>query len=130
MIKGSQSLLRLDQLHPDLKRVIQRTAQSRDLIIIEGHRGEKRQNELFYQGKSKLKWPDGKHNAFPSDAVDIAPYPLDWNDTASFHKLAVDVLKAAVLEGVPIRWGGDWDGDGDTKDQKFNDLVHFERKTA
>jgi len=132
MIKGIQSPIRLDELNPDLKRVILRAAQGRDIIVIEGHRGEKKQNEYFYQGKSKVKWPDGKHNTIPSEAVDIAPYPLDWNDIDSFIDLAVDVRKAAVLEGVPIRWGGDWDGDGDLKDQKFNDLVHYEilRRTA
>ncbi|WP_232367585.1 M15 family metallopeptidase domain-containing protein [Alteromonas pelagimontana] len=25
-----------------------------------------------------------------------------------------------------VRWGGDWDMDGQTLDQKFNDLPHFE----
>jgi peptidoglycan LD-endopeptidase CwlK len=28
--------------------------------------------------------------------------------------------------GIEIRWGGDWDGDGDLSDHKFNDLPHFE----
>jgi hypothetical protein len=27
---------------------------------------------------------------------------------------------------VRVRWGGDWDGDFETKDNKFDDLVHFE----
>jgi peptidoglycan L-alanyl-D-glutamate endopeptidase CwlK len=25
-----------------------------------------------------------------------------------------------------IRWGGDWDGDQDFRDQTFDDLAHFE----
>jgi peptidoglycan L-alanyl-D-glutamate endopeptidase CwlK len=25
-----------------------------------------------------------------------------------------------------MRWGGDWDGDGDTKDERFFDGPHFE----
>ncbi len=32
----------------------------------------------------------------------------------------------AVSWGVKIRWGGDWDMDGDLKDNSFDDLVHFE----
>jgi len=30
--------------------------------------------------------------------------------------------------GFKIRWGGDWDMDTHTKDNKFDDLVHFEMK--
>ena len=28
--------------------------------------------------------------------------------------------------GIKIRWGGDWDSDGDLDDQTFMDLGHFE----
>jgi hypothetical protein len=28
--------------------------------------------------------------------------------------------------GVKIRWGGDWDSDGEIKDNSFDDLVHVE----
>jgi len=28
--------------------------------------------------------------------------------------------------GYPLRWGGDWDGDTETNDNRFDDLVHFE----
>ena len=51
-----------------------------DCTIIEGHRSKDRQNKLFDEGKSKLQYPNGKHNATPSMAVDVAPYPIDWND--------------------------------------------------
>jgi hypothetical protein len=30
--------------------------------------------------------------------------------------------------GIKIRWGGDWDMDTETKDNNFDDLVHFEIK--
>ena len=36
------------------------------------------------------------------------------------------VRGVAYKMGVEIRWGGDWDGDFDLKDQTFMDLVHFE----
>ena len=29
---------------------------------------------------------------------------------------------------VNVRWGGDWDSDGETKDNRFDDLVHVEIK--
>jgi len=28
--------------------------------------------------------------------------------------------------GVDLRWGGDWDGDTEVRDNGFDDLVHFE----
>ena len=66
------------------------------------------------------------HNSDPSRAVDVAPYPIDWNDTERFGRFAGFVLGMAAAMGIPLRWGGDWDRDNDTHDQKFNDLVHFE----
>jgi len=28
--------------------------------------------------------------------------------------------------GIRLRWGGDWDGDTELDDNKFDDLPHFE----
>jgi hypothetical protein len=36
------------------------------------------------------------------------------------------VLGIAAELGIPIRWGGDWDGDWTHSDQQFHDLPHFE----
>jgi len=30
---------------------------------------------------------------------------------------------------IPVRVGCDWDGDGQTKDNNFDDLVHIELKS-
>ena len=99
-----------------------------DFTILEGHRSVERQQRLFRQGASKL---DGinrksKHNASPSLAVDIAPYPIDWQDLTRFYFLAGAVLSVARFHDIPIRWGGDWDGDSSWNDQTFHDLPHFE----
>jgi len=40
--------------------------------------------------------------------------------------LAGVMLNAAQEMGIRVRWGGDWDGDGSTKDQTFHDLGHYE----
>ena len=32
----------------------------------------------------------------------------------------------AAKQGIEIRTGMDWDGDGDYRDQTFDDLVHVE----
>jgi len=99
-----------------------------DITIIEGLRSQERQNELVEQGKSKTKF--GKH--VQGKAVDIAPYPIDWNARDDFHYLGGFVLGIANRLNVKVRWGGDWNassqfkGQRTTKDNKFDDLVHFE----
>lgn len=97
-----------------------------DCTILEGHRGEEEQNEAFRTGRSTLKFPQSKHNKSPSLAVDVAPYPIDWNDIERFRAFGGYVLGVAYSYGIKIRWGGDWNGNWDFKDQRFVDLPHFE----
>lgn len=59
-------------------------------------------------------------------AVDLVPYPVDWNDTARFNRLALLMFRAAALENVKIRWGADWDGDGRYREKGEFDSPHFE----
>ena len=35
-------------------------------------------------------------------------------------------MSVANRLGLKVRWGGDWDGDFEFKDQNFHDLPHFE----
>ena len=97
-----------------------------DCSVICGHRNKQDQNEAFYSRKSKLKYPRSKHNSKPSRAVDVCPYPINWRDTGKFYIFAGYVLRVADELSFKIRFGGDWDGDKETKDQSFNDLPHFE----
>lgn len=100
-----------------------------DISIIEGHRDKAEQNGYFDTGKSKVRYPDGKHNKAPSEAVDAAPYingKVSWN---KLHccVLAGVILTCAVKLGIKIRWGGNWDMDAEPiTDQDFQDLVHYE----
>jgi len=107
-----------------------------DCTIICGHRGQKAQDAAFTGGNSRVQWPNSEHNTKPSMAVDAGPYHsesgLDWQDIKAFYLFAGKVIaKARELkrEGLmthDIRYGGDWDSDGMTLDQTFNDAVHFE----
>ena len=36
-----------------------------DFSITEGHRDKELQNKYYDEGKSRLKYPDGKHNKIP-----------------------------------------------------------------
>jgi peptidoglycan LD-endopeptidase CwlK len=123
---GQRSKSRLGECHEDLQTVFNEVINVIDTTILEGHRGEARQNQLFTEGKSKLEFPHGKHNRKPSHAVDAAPYPVDWEDTDRWYYWAGIVRGIAHMRGIKLRWGGDWDGDTILDDQTFNDLPHFE----
>ena len=123
---GNTSKRRLATCDEDLQELFQEVVKFFDCSILEGHRGEETQNKYFDEGKSQVKWPNGKHNSSPSTALDAAPYPIDWDDTERFYYFAGFVKGVAFNIGIPIRWGGDWDDDTDVKETKFKDLVHFE----
>ena len=59
-------------------------------------------------------------------AVDVAPYPIDWDDRERFIYFGGFVKGCAYRMNIPLRWGGDWDSDTQLSDNKFDDLVHFE----
>ena len=81
----------------------------------------------------KAEWPYSKHNRLPSHAVDIAPWPIpdNWGadnpkELAKFYMLAGVIKAIACKYDVKVVWGGDWNGDGNFKDNRFDDLVHFQ----
>ena len=83
-----------------------------DFAVIKGHRGEEEQNEAFNSGNSQLRFPLSKHNKHPSQAVDIVPYPVDWDNQQRFRDLAVVVKSACDTVGVSLNWGYDlWEWD-------------------
>lgn len=117
----------------ELQRLFNKIVIYADCSILEGYRSQIKQDEYFRTKRSKVKWPHGKHNSRPSKAVDVAPYPRPknwgedhWKDMVKFYEFAAIVFYEAKIMGIKIRWGGDWDGDGNYRDQKFDDLVHFE----
>jgi len=125
---GNRSINRLKTCDAQLQELFYQVVKHFDCSILEGHRGEERQTKAYNDGKSKVQYPDGKHNQYPSVAVDVAPYPIDWSDRDRFHYFGGFVLGVAKQMGMNIRWGGDWNQDTKTKDNKFDDLVHFEIK--
>ena len=109
-----------------LQEVLRTVIQYYDFSVVYGHREKEDQNRLFKEGKSKVQYPNGKHNVFPSLAVDVAPYPYDPNDLPRYYMLAGRIQQVADMLDIPIRFGGDWNDNDITKDNKFNDLFHFE----
>jgi len=121
---GKRSRERLKGVDSRLVNVLNELIKIMDVTIIEGLRSKERQEQLLAQGKTKTKY--SKH--IEGKAVDLAPYPINWEDREMFHYMGGMLRGIGKAMGVNIRWGGDWDSDGDINDNKFDDLVHVEIK--
>ena len=121
---GKRSRERLKGVDTRLVNVLNELIKIMDVTIIEGLRSKERQEQLLAQGKTKTKY--SKH--IEGKAVDLAPYPINWEDREMFHYMGGMLRGLGKAMGVNIRWGGDWDSDGDIHDNKFDDLVHVEIK--
>lgn len=119
-----KSINKLATCDERLQEILMEVVRHYDCTILEGHRSIERQAALYASGRSKVKL--GKHNADPSLAVDVAPYPVDWEDRERFLSFGSFLKGVALTKGIKIRWGADWDSDWDFQDQTFDDLVHFE----
>lgn len=123
---GTRSKQRLATCDERLQKVFNEVIKYVDCSVLEGHRGQERQDKLYEEGKTKLKFPNGRHNMDPSNAVDVTPYPVDWDDRERQTLFAGFVLGIARSMGVRLRWGGDWDMDFQVLDNRFDDFPHFE----
>mgnify|MGYP003152018778 FL=1 len=121
---GKRSKQRLKGVDTKLVNVLNELVKIMDVTIIEGLRSQERQDELVAKGASKTRY--SKH--IEGKAVDLAPYPIDWEDRERFHYMGGMVRGIGQQLNVNIRWGGDWDSDGEIKDNNFDDLVHVEIK--
>lgn len=140
---GTNSKAKLQTCHPNLQAIANRALEISpvDITIVHGLRGKDLQNELAKNGFSTKIYPNSRHNLtkdpdymgtdgmfFFSDALDFAPYVagIHWKDTHMFAVVAGVFMAAAKELGYKLRWGGDWDMDGQTTDQKFMDWGHIE----
>lgn len=143
---GKTSKDRLESAHKDLRLIMETAIRYSDVDfgIAEGHRSVARQKELYAQGRTKpgkiVTWVDGvtklsKHNLSPSMAVDIYAF---INGKAVWHgetitylmgiiKAASEMLFEKGLISHRLRWGGNWDMDGEIlTDQTADDRPHVE----
>lgn len=144
---GNRSLDRLEGVHPDMVKVVKRAAElayaDSDFTVLEGVRSKEQMCVNFGKGrtvaeclakgvpakysepsKAKVTWLsnpfNSMHRLFPDGfghAVDLAPYPIDWNDFGRFRDLVLLMKQAAVSCGVHIVCGADW---------TRPDMPHFE----
>ncbi len=124
-------------VRPDLVLVAQyvMNLQVMDFAIVCGHRDEEAQTQAFLLGNSTKQWPHSSHNMKLSNAFDFVPWVpilpngtmgIPWHDTHAFAILGGMFLAAGAVLDTTIRYGGDWDRDGSTQDQRFMDWGHIE----
>ena len=125
---GKRSLARLNTCDVEIQALFEEVVKHFDCTVLCGHRSKFQQDDLqgFNPPRTKVSWPNSKHNSNPSLAIDVAPYPIDWEDRERFHMFAGFVLGMATARGIDLRWGGDWDRDTETDNNEFDDLPHFE----
>ena len=115
---GKRSIERLQGVHPDLVRVVERAIDLTpvDFTVLEGLRSPERQQTLVASGASQTL--NSRH--ITGHAVDLGAWvdnQVDWS-WPLYAKIA-NAMKAAANElGVSIVWGGDW--------RTFKDGPHFE----
>jgi predicted DNA-binding protein (UPF0251 family) len=120
------SAKRMAAAHPLLQKLLTAARQKIAFTILESQRGKAAQEKAFNAGNSKAHFGQSAHNWSPAIAVDIAPIPLDWNKREPFIALSKVILPLAKEMKIPIRWGGDWNGNGILTDEKLSDLPHYE----
>jgi len=135
---GTSSKGKLDTCDKRLIDIMEVVVRHIDCTIICGHRSELAQTEAFEAGNSKVEWPHSKHNSYPSKAVDVAPYILGrgipWpqedkyktKDTAQFYYLQGFIRGIAESMGHKVRFGGNWNGSNDFRQNSFDDTPHVE----
>ena len=113
-----RSYKRLEGVHPDLVRVVERAigVTDVDFVVLEGLRTLTRQKQLLAAGASKTL--NSRH--ITGHAVDLGAWvgkEVRW-DWPLYHKIATAMKQAATEQHVGIVWGGDW--------RTFKDGPHFE----
>ena len=128
---SQRSLDKLQGVNPRLVSVVKRAIEltTQDFMVLEGLRTKERQAELYAQGRTApgniVTWTmQSRHT--DGDAVDLVPYPLDWNDTGKFDAISRAMFKAADELNVAIRWGADWNDNGKPREKGESDSPHFE----
>lgn len=108
----------LEGVHPDLVRVVELAIVKTpvDFVVTEGLRTVARQKQLFAAGATRTM--NSRH--LTGHAVDVAALvggKVRW-DWPLYPRIADAFKEAAIIERVPIVWGGDW--------PRFRDGPHFE----
>ena len=138
---SERSLKSLEGVNPNLVKVVERAIEltEQDFLVLEGVRSKEQCYINYGKGRtvaqcsakgvptkyaqpslSKVTWLNNplasKH--VTGNAVDLVPYPIDWEDINKFKKINEAMQAAAKELGVKLSYGGDW--------TKKKDYPHWE----
>lgn len=140
-VLSKRSLNSLSDVDPRLAAVVKRAIEitEQDFVVVEGKRSREQMMINYGLGRTSAqlakhgipaKYAQPKHakvtwlnNPFASNhasgrAVDIYPYPVDYDDLSKYSKINEAVQKAAKELGVNVKWGGNF--------TKNKDRPHYE----
>lgn len=105
---GLRSKMRMQGVHPDLVKVVERAIQltTVDFTVLEGLRTTTRQRELLKAGATKTL----KSRHLSGHAVDLGAMvngKVRW-DWPLYYEIANAMKQAAKELDVKVEWGGDW----------------------
>jgi len=109
---GPTSSRRLATCHLDLQAICAEAIQLVDFAVLCGSRPKADQDVAVATGTSRAPWPSSAHNVDgvkrrTSWAVDLAPYPIDWQDVGRFVALRshMEAVAGRLLAEGKIRHG-------------------------
>lgn len=141
---GAESSKNLAECDEKIQKLFNFVIQYWDCKVIDGARTLEEQRKNVAKGVSKTM--HSKHLPDPitgkANAVDVMPYPFDWNliekglkakrdipgvkEVIEAYAFSMFVNGVALGMGIELRSGADWDSDKDFNDQTFIDLPHHE----
>lgn len=125
---GKTSKDNRELLCKDLKKLVDAVIKVYDFSIICSHRDKTEQERCFNMGTSKAHFMQSAHNACPSFAVDVYPYPVPLvqkkgsicvDDNSIEWDKMINIFKVTAKElGIKITCGIDY--------KSFRDAPHIE----
>jgi len=129
---SDRSLQRMRGVNPKLINVIllaiRRTPIDFGVAWMGGLRTPEEQNQLFKDGYSQCDGYEKLSKHQSGNAVDLNIFvESKFVDNKEMLCVVAGVMFACASElNVKLRWGLDWNENGDIRDNKFNDQYHFE----
>lgn len=124
--KGKRTIQKLNNADDKLTQLVDEVLKHIDIGVYESYRSFERQNKLFKKGLSQIDGisQKGKHNYYPSLAIDCYPYEknhnsFDGSDKSElmFYRMYWHFYRASLKLNIPIQWGGLW---------SFKDFPHIQ----
>lgn len=129
---SERSLTRAKDVNPKLINLIllaiRRTPVDFGVAYQGGKRTPEEQNQLFKEGYSKCDGYEKLSKHQSGDAIDLNVFVgSKVVDNKEMLCVIAGVMFACADElNLKIRWGLDWNQNGDIRDNTFNDVYHFE----